>query len=124
MKFKKESKIDKRGFTLVEMVMVVAILGILSSLAIGKYVKAQETARLNADYVAATSIATAASIAMSDKSNSSNKNITIGDLVSWGYLTNEPVPQSEDGSFKLVADGQDIKVSVGEKQFYPMISTK
>lgn len=124
MEFKKEKIIDKRGFTLVEMVMVVAILGILSSLAIGKYAKAQQTAMVNADYVAATSIATAASIAITDKSNSSIKGITIGDLVSWGYLTNEPVPQSEDGSFKLVADGQDIRVSIGEKQFYPKISTK
>lgn len=119
MRIKRISKNNRRGFTLVEMVMVVAILGILSSLAIGKYAKAQQTAKLNADYVAATSIATAANIAMNDNSSSSSKTITISDLVSWGYLTNEPKPQSETGSFTLVANSENVTVSVGDKQFYP-----
>lgn len=113
MKLRKK---NNKGFTLVEIVMVVAILGILSSLAIGKYTKTQETARQNADYVAATSIATAASIALSDKDNSIN---SVSDLVSLGYLTNEPEPQSVPGKFTLVANKNEVRVSVGNVQFYP-----
>lgn len=122
MKMKSSIKTDKRGFTLVEVIMVMAILGILSSLAIGKYSKTQENARLNADYVTASSIATAASIAISEKWSSINGDITISDLVKWEYLTNEPKPQSRSGSFVLVANKDIIKVSLGETQLYPRVN--
>lgn len=120
MKFKKIKKNNEKGFTLVEMVMVVAILGILSSVGIAKYSKAQETAKLNADYVTATSIATAASIAISNGEASSSGNILLSDLVSKGYLTLEPKPQSQTGGvFLAVATGGDVVVKVGDKTFYP-----
>lgn len=117
MKLKKN---NNRGFTLVEIVTVVAILGILSSLAIGKYSNTQKTARKNADYVAATSIATAASIALSDKSSSIDGDITIDNLVTWGYLTNKPKPQSVvSGEFLLKANKDIVSVFIGNEQFYP-----
>lgn len=114
----KLNKKNNRGFTLVEIVMVVAILGILSSLAIGKYSKTQETARKNADYVAATSIATAAGIALSDKVDVSSS-ITLSSLVSEGYLTNIPKPQSVSGDFTLDTTNRNITVKAGNVQFYP-----
>lgn len=116
------NKKNNKGFTLVEVVMVVAILGILSSLAIGKYSKTQETARQNADYVAATSIATAAGIAISDKVDASTS-ITLASLVTEGYLTNIPKPQSVSGDFILDTTNRNITVKVGSVQFYPRIQT-
>lgn len=120
MKFKKIKKNNEKGFTLVEMVMVVAILGILSSVGIAKYSKAQETAKLNADYVTATSIATAASIAISNGEASSGGVISLGSLVSGGYLTLEPKPQSKaDSEFSVdIIDG-DVVVTAGGETFYP-----
>ncbi|WP_304341001.1 type II secretion system protein [Metaclostridioides mangenotii] len=114
----KDSK--KKGFTLVEMVIVITILGILSSIALVKYGKVQDNAKLNADYTNAANIATATSIAISDD-KSIAENISVETLKEKGYLNTVPVPQSKVGSFtiKVLDNGDDIAVFVDTEQFYP-----
>lgn len=99
------------------MVMVVAILGILSSIALIKYGKVQDTAKLNADFTTAATIATAASIAKSD--NMADSEITVENLKSKGYLASHPKPQFKSGEFKVVVDGQNITVDAGGTVLYP-----
>ena len=127
MKFKSLQKKKRAGFTLVEMVILVTILGILSGIGFMKFGNVQETSRKNADYVAAANLATATSlyisehpkeVEISDKDN--EKIIDTSTLKSKQYINYEPKPQSEGDKFviKLLKDGE-IQVLSNNKIFYP-----
>jgi len=111
-----KSRKIKRGFTLIELVMVVGILGILSSIALVKFTDVQGTAKINADYAVASNIANAAKLAK----ESGVTDITLESLKSKGYLEGIVKPQSKpDQDFILTVNGQDITVKLGDDQLYP-----
>ncbi|WP_207741118.1 type II secretion system protein [Paraclostridium bifermentans] len=118
-------KIDKniimkkrRGFTLIELVIVVAILGVLSSIALVKFGDVEKNSKINADYVTANNIATAAKIAIN--SDVSEDEISIDYLVENNYLEGKPKVQSQkDKNFKVYTENEDIKVKVDGQTFYP-----
>ena len=105
MKFKSLQKKKRAGFTLVEMVIVVTILGILSGIGFMKFGKVQETSRKNADYVAAANLATAANLCLLEKpevvtiDESNNKTIDIDELKKQGYINSIPKSQSQNTDF-------------------------
>ena len=122
---KENLKKKKRpGYTLVEMVLVITILGILTSLGFMKFGQVQKNAKEKADYVAASSIATAANLAIQDSAvidgvKKEPLEITLKDLVDKNYLTKEPSPQSEKDKFTIHIKDDTVVVKVGEKVFYP-----
>lgn len=122
---KENLKKKKRpGYTLVEMVLVITILGILTSLGFMKFGQVQRNAKEKADYVAASSIATAANLAIQDdvgddQKISDLKNISIDKLVKMNYLTKVPKPQSKDGEFSIEIKEDTVVVKVGQQVFYP-----
>ena len=118
MKTKIQKRIMKKrkGFTLIEMVIVITIIGILSSIAVTKYSKIQENAKKNADYATAANLATAAMIAISD----GEQNVDVGSLQSKGYIEVIPKPKSDKlNNFDINAVGDSVTVKVGNKVFYP-----
>ncbi|MGL6108146.1 type II secretion system protein [Romboutsia sp.] len=121
----KKSK-KKPGFTLVELVIVVTILGILSGLGFMKFDKVQTKARENADYIAATNLATAANLCKNDKPDviedyeDGNGRIKLEELKKNSYINLIPKPQSLEGEFLILVDKDgSISVEVGNKILYP-----
>ena len=139
MKFKSLQKKKRAGFTLVEMVIVVTILGILSGIGFMKFGNVQETSRKNADYAAAANLATAANLYLLENPNIdvNNKNISIDELKKEGYINSIPKSQSQNKEFviKIVEVEEDGKKNEelrvlcdlgneGEVIFYPKLKNE
>lgn len=121
MKTKIQKRIMKKrkGFTLIEMVIVITIIGILSSIAVTKYSSIQENAKKNADYATAANLATAAMISINDGKNSET-DIQPDGLVKNEYIQYEPKSKSvKDGIFKITAVKDSVTVKIGDDTFYP-----
>lgn len=117
----KRFKMKKRkGFTLVEMVIVVVILGILSSMALMKYNNVQKNAKMKADYATASTIATATIVAIND-GQISGEQIKVSDLVSKGYLQSNVKCNSTGKGFDINITGDSVEVKSDGKSYYPII---
>ncbi|SHI69102.1 MSHA pilin protein MshA [Dethiosulfatibacter aminovorans DSM 17477] len=53
---------NKKGFTLIELIVVLAVLGIIALIAIPRFLSVQEQAKIDADYGTAAGIAKAAEL--------------------------------------------------------------
>lgn len=108
------------GFTIVELVISLAIIIIILSIAVPNFMKYTEKARETADKASARIIALAAEMAIIDEKLDK---ITLSDLKSKGYLDTIPIPQVKDKkAFVIKLDNSRITVSYdGGIVLYPGI---
>ena len=96
-----------KGISIVEIIIVIAIMGIILAMTVPSYLKYTEIARDKVDRSSARNIATAAHMALTD----GTEIVNIDSLVSGKYLDKAPKPQKKGKKeFVITVDGEKIKV--------------
>ena len=110
---KMRNRKKRKGFTLIELVVVIAILGILAAIAIPRFGNIQKNARIDSDISTANTIVNAAKVYIASENMTNAEAIakdavTVDKLVSAGLLESAPKAQTNDTAMALaVTEGTD-----------------
>lgn len=115
-------KIKRRGFTLIELIIVIAIIGILAVIAVPKFSGILKDAKVKADISSAKVIADA-TYALIAKDGITKANYTTSSALGseiTSYIQVAPVVKAVTGTFSVkIATDDSVEVSVGTNQLYP-----
>ncbi len=102
---------NKKGFTLVELIVVIAVLGILASLAVPKFVGIQDDAKEKVDAQNLKMIQNVVEIYRAENGELPDTDTKMGKMVET-YLNDEvPSPQEKEG-YVFVMDNESGKISI------------
>lgn len=118
----------KKGFTLIELIIVIAIIAILAAIAIPKFGAARQEAQVRADQANAKIIATAVAqaVANGDITSSSTDLNALNASDYEKYIDGGSVPKANIGTFTVSydfgtnGDGKGVTVSNGTSTVYPI----
>jgi prepilin-type N-terminal cleavage/methylation domain-containing protein len=99
---------EEKGFTLVELMVVVVIIGILVAIAIPIYNSVQANAQTNACHANQRTIDGVSAMYQAEESPTTTEleDLDVADLVTAGYLQDSPVcPTNDVGPYTLGDDG-------------------
>lgn len=116
------SKKKKKGFTLIELIIVIAVIALLATMAIPKFSSARLDAKINNDVVAAKNIATQISMGIANGKFGENHDLTATEIEEvQSNLDGDSTVQGIEGKkFTANIKNGNVKVLVDENQLYPL----
>ena len=121
------SKKKKKGFTLVELIIVIAIIAILAAIAIPKMGAVRESANSKDDLAAAKNISTIVATQIADGSTSTDLDITDVDATIKGKLDGSAIAKTggasnkgNDFKYKVVDGNISVYYADGTTKLYPI----
>ena len=111
---KKQLRNKKKGFTLIELIVVVVILGVLAAVAIPRLTGNQEKAKISADKATLGTLQSAFAIAVANGDIQSDVTITIKADKDDGVIT-DTMAKVGSNNFKLIESGAAFKLDANKK---------
>lgn len=106
----------KKGFTLIELIIVIAILGILAMVAIPKFANYRESARISADIATAKTLASMAAVEVAEGTADASVSDNVVANLDSGTM---PVAQLKKTIFVITVSSGDITVTADGDEVYP-----
>ncbi|WMJ76674.1 MULTISPECIES: competence type IV pilus major pilin ComGC [unclassified Sedimentibacter] len=98
---------NKKGFTLIELIVVLAVLAIIMAIAVPRFLGVQENAKVKADNSTKEQVAKAAELYYYATNSTS---FTIKSLIDNGYM--EPFTLQADSNYDTAAEVEAVDITV------------